>query len=588
MKCILTTVFLFALFVSQAQISVRVRDNTGGRSVDVSARTGSSGNTNGNKSTGATPAGSSSSGTQPAKDTAAKPAGTAKPDEGYTGPAKVSLRSLWRQLDKLRAGDNTPSNVGNAERMLGQVKSQDPNYDVAALETEIAGYRAQLNNANAQAKNAADSKAEKDNYYRDFFQRLQYVYAKGITMESTGKEYYDRVQALDLPGFKQRRQQEGPAEPASFIAKLEESIADYDAYLTRSDRLKWNITERMVKARNTANPQEKMVILKEARYECEGVLIMSPNNAAFKQKLDELNRLLGAADAEASKYYTSDFHKEHVGTIVWSSKPLVIGKEKEMTAFIKNDFKTGEAIFGTAYLGNNIKDLLSGNERMRIIIKVDGGTAVWGGDLSYIIVPLAVQDKSYLQFALLPDEDWFAKSYAPYLAKENWTYSYFIDDLARAGDVSHSITCELEFPTNIQDDLKGAVNLDLANGSTALKALSAKLHDQLMASRQLPKAGMKNAALEQQMLAAANGLGWNDHFQKVIITSSAWVVSKNELTGAILYRYVGAVATTKSADGKCYYQEFGFRQDYTGGGNYSSTVKYNSYGSKREIGCDKL
>ena len=109
-----------------------------------------------------------------------------------------------------------------------------------------------------------------------------------------------------------------------------------------------------------------------------------------------------------------------------------------------------------------------------------------------------------------------------------------------------------------------------------------------MASRTLPKAAMSNAALEQQMVNAANNLGWNDKFSKAIITSSSWTVAKNDLTGAILYRWLPAVCTIKDTDGKCYYQEFSFKQDYAGGGNYSGTIKFNSYGGKKEIGCDKV
>ena len=259
-----------------------------------------------------------------------------------------------------------------------------------------------------------------------------------------------------------------------------------------------------------------------------------------------------------------------------------------MGSNIKNEFKTGEAIFGTMYLGNNLKQLLNGNERVRVIIKVDNGTAIWGGDLSYFIVPLAVQDKSYWQFALLPDEQWFKDYYAPYVAKENWTYSYFMDELSRSGDISHNITCEVSFPTNIQDNIKNSLSLDLGSGSASIKALSTKLHDQLMASRTLPKAAMSNASLEQQMVAAANNLGWNDKFSKAIITSSSWTVAKNDLTGVILYRWLPAVCTIKGHRWQMYYQEFSFKQDYTGGGNYSSTVKYNSYGGKKEIGCDKI
>ena len=91
----------------------------------------------------------------------------------------------------------------------------------------------------------------------------------------------------------------------------------------------------MTASRNAPNAQEKTAILENARKECEAVLILSPNNTAFKQKLEEINKLLGAADAEASKFYTSDFHKENLNKIIWSTKPLTIGKEKEMAGNIK-------------------------------------------------------------------------------------------------------------------------------------------------------------------------------------------------------------------------------------------------------------
>ena len=231
---------------------------------------------------------------------------------------------------------------------------------------------------------------------------------------------------------------------------------------------------------------------------------------------------------------------------------------------------------------------MNSNDKLRVRIRIDGGTAVWGGDLSNIILPLSVQGKSYIQFALLPDAQWFKDNYAPYIAAENWTYSYFMDDLVKAGDVSHEITCDLIFPTSKISDIKSKLNLDLNGGIAPIKGLSTKLHDELMASRQLPKAGMSNAVMESQMVTAANKLGWNDKFTKAIITSSAWSVRKNELTGAIINRTIGAVCITKDNDGKCFTQEFSFSQDYTGGGNYSSVIKYYSYGGKREIGCDKV
>lgn len=568
---------------ANAQVNVRVKSSGNTKEVDIKT----SGKPAAGKNNDTKPSETKSQ-TSAKSDTTVAPPPKAPADESYNGPAKVQLKAFWRQLEKLRAGDAGALN--NAERMLKQVKENDPSYDVTVLEKEVAGYRDNANK-DAKAKSDAASKAsEEKNYFKDVWAKMIGIYSKGSIIEPGifGKAYLERVEGVKLAEYTERRKTVTDTGPNSYPVLIDEMLADYENYLKRTDRLKWNVTEVMVKARNEANPQTKMEMLKEAKYECEAVLIMSPNNADFKKKLDEVNKLLGNADAEASKNYTSDFHKLHVGTIVWSSKPLVIGKEKDMAAFIKNDFKTGDAIFGTMYLGNTLKQLLNGNERMSVVIKVDNGTAIWGGDLSYIIVPLSVQDKSYFQFALLPDEQWFKDNYTPYVTKENWTYSYFMDELANSGDISHNITCKLEFPTNIQGDIKGTLSLDLSGGSANIKSLSTKLHDQLMASRTLPKAGMSNPGLEEQMLAAANNLGWNDKFLKTIITSSAWVTVKNELTGAILYRYLGAVCTTKSNDGKCYYQEFSFKQDYTGGGNYSSTVKYNSYGGKREIGCDKI
>lgn len=580
----ITISLVLALAICQAQVSVRVRENARGREVEVSARTnpsGSKSNKESNPSTTKTPA----------ADTVAKPSGSAKPDDAYNGPAKVALKSFWRQLENLRAGTGTASTLNNAERMLKQVKEQDPSYDVAALETEVAGYRALANKAAGEQKATADKANTQREFFREIYNKVTGIYSKGSDIQPgvTGKTYYERVKEIDFTAYQEKKKEVTGQENSSFITSIDGALADYDNYVKRADRLKWNVTEPMTKSRNAANPQDKTAILEEARYECMAVLLVSPGNTPFKQKLDDINKLLGAADAEAAKFFTSDFHKENLNKIVWSTQPLVIGKEKEMASVIKNDFKSGDFIYGTAYLGVKAKDAMGSTTNLKVWIKVDNGTAVWGGDLSYIEVPVAVQDKSYIQFALVPDAQWLKDHYAPYLAEENWTLSYLMDELARSGDISHSITCELMFPTNTTDDIESGFSLDLGAGSASLKTMAAKLHEQMMATRQLPKAGSLNtAALAKQCLDAVNGLGWNDKFLNCIITSSSWSIAKNELTGAILYRYIGAVCTIKGNDGKCYYQEFGFRQDYTGGGSYSSTVKYNSYGGKREIGCDKL
>lgn len=596
MKLILALLsFSFLCNVSLSQISVRVKKNPSGSEVDVktSGKSDHSRNSsNKNENTGTTTSQNENKPAVPApvKDTVAKPAGNATYDAGYTGPAKVSVKAFWNNLEKLKAGTGTATTITNAERMIRQIKEQDPAYDVAPLAAVLQPYKEKAAKEAGDKANAKAAEEATTLYFKEFWHKIAGVYSKWNDIQPgvTGAVYLDRVKALNIEEYREKRKTAPEGGPNSYPALIDAALADYDAYVERADRLKWNVVAPMTASRSAANSQEKTAILENARKECEAVLILSPNNTAFKQKLEEIKKLLGAADAEASKFYTSDFHKEHLNQIVWSTQPLQIGKEKEMAGAVKQQFKTGDYIFGTVYLGVLAKDAMGANTNLRVRIRVDGGTAIWGGDLSYIEVPLAAQGKSWFQFALIPNAQWLKDHYAPYLSEENWTLSYFMDELARSGDISHNITCELMFPTNKISDIKSSFSLDLGSGSGDIKAMAAKLHDELMASRTLPKAGMSNAALEQQMVAVANNQGWNDKFQKAVITSSAWTIHKNDLTGAILYRWLAGVCTTKDNDGKCYYQEFSFKQEYTGGGNYSSTLKFNSYGGKRELGCDKI
>lgn len=576
----------------QAQISVRVKDSPKGRELDIKTK----GKQTSDKGTVPKP-GTSEPATpqeQPA-DTAAKPA-TSQSDVNYNGPVKTQVKSFWGKIEMMRQGKSINSYFTGATNLLKSIKEKDPSFNTSAMEAELkvfqdmmAKQEADKQKQNDEKKAAGEKNQEDQSYYSGFWQKLVGVYSSGSDIQPgiTGKAYLDRVKALNFAEYNEKKTTATTPAGKGYVAKIDEALADYDQYLIRADRLKWNVTQPMTDSRGASNPQKKMDLLQHAKYECEAILILSPNNEPFKKKLQEIHKLLGNAEGEASRFFTSDFHKENLNKIVWSTKPLVIGKESEMLSFIKTEFKTGEYIYGTAYLGVNANEAMNGNTNLRVRIKVDGGTAIWGGDLSYFELPLTAQNKSYIQFALLPDAQWLKDNYAPYIAEENWTISYFLDELVRGGDVSHNITCELIFPTNKIRNIESSLSLDLNSGITEIKTMSAKLHDELMGSRALPKAGMKNTATEQQMVVALNKLGWKEHFTKVIITSPDWIIKKNEL-GIILYRVVSAVGIFKDYDGKCMYQEFTFRQDYAGSGKFENTVKYNSYGSKREIGCDKV
>lgn len=509
-------------------------------------------------------------------------------DPAYTGPAKIYVKSFWSNMEKLKNGTATASTINNADRAIRNIKENDPAYNTSAMEEVLKPFREKAEKEKADSENEKEKKKAEADYFKTTWGKFLSIYSSGTNINgmATGTEFYNAVKELNLEEYKQKKNELNGKEN-SYAKEIDQILADYDAFIVRTDMVKWVIVPLMNHAKDATTPTDKNKYYTEAQKQCEALLMLT-NNETVKQKLNDINKLLGNATAATAKFFTSDYHKEHLNQIVWSSSPLIIGKEREMSAMIKNEFKSGETIYGTVYLGRNVRDAQNSNARLPIKIKIDNNTYVWGGDLSNIAVTTAMQEKSYLQFALLPDEKWIAVNFKPYIEDENWTITYFLEDLVRSGDINHDIKVTLDFAGYGAEIISSQLKLDLNNGIENIKKLAVNSRNSLMANRQLPKPAMNNAGLEQQMMNVLKNQGWSETFQKVIITSSGWTINKNQLTGAILYRYIGAVGVSKNADGTCAYQQFTFSNEYTGGGNYSNTLKLNSIGNKKEIGCDKV
>jgi hypothetical protein len=513
-------------------------------------------------------------------------------DLRYAGPAKSQVKIFWGKIEMLKQGKSTGSSLMAARNLLKSMKEKDPSYNTSAMEAELKIWEDKAANEEAEQQKvndkqrAANAKGDEDNeYFKRIWVKMVSLYSEDDHAGGMpyGSEYYEAIKSLDLEGYKKRKEELNGKE-FQLVAKLDAMFKDYDNFIERAGIIK-NL--RPANTSEAKTPAEKKEVLIEMRMQCEGVLLISPNNVSAREKLASVNKALGASDAAVSKFFTSDFHKENYNKIVWSSKPLVIGKEKEMAAVIKTAFKTGEPIFGTVYLGRNVKEAQGNYEMVSITIDVNSGNTMVGSG-SGLIIPRAVQDKSYWQFALIPDENWFKENYSMYLEAKNQAYPLFFGILIRNGEDKHDVSFKMSFNGIGAENIESKLTVDLTGGIAEIKTIYDRLKAMHLDHVKLPKAGMNNPALEQKMLSAANGLGWNDKFTKVIITSKEWSIRKNELTGAILYRSLSAIGITKNAEGKCYYQEFTFRQDYSGGGNYESAIKYNGYGGKVELGCDKI
>lgn len=510
-------------------------------------------------------------------------------DTNYNGPAKVQLKSFWRYMEKLRAGDKSPGTLGNAVRMLDQVKQADPSYNVSAIEAELKPYVDKDKQATVSANENKNKNEEDARFLRDMWNTLVNIYSKddhGPMGANSGEEFLARAKQLDLSRFYKIKDEASGAEAGKTLKLVDDVLKDYNAYLDRCkliDRVYGYINDS-----KSGSPEEKMENLNQAKMLCEGVLLIVPDRQDFKQKINDIAKLTGNVNTDVAKFFTSDFHKENLNKIVFSTKPLLIGKEKEMTSFIKNDFKPGETIFGTVYLGRTVKEAQDGKPMLKINFTVEHGREVRGEE-TYLLVPDAAQSKSYFQFALVPDVQWLKDNYKNYIDDNNWTIILMAEALADDNsDPVQKVKVELDFWKPGAENMKADFSYDISDGAAALKSLTKKLRADHLASVQLPKAGMSNPSLEQQMLAVANGLGWKEKYTRTIIKSSEWYISKNQLTGAIIYRGLAAVCITKDEEGRCYYQEFTFTQDYTGGGSYSSKLKFGGYGGKKELTCDKI
>jgi hypothetical protein len=70
-------------------------------------------------------------------------------DELYAGPAKMDVRTFWRQSAIFKSGKGTATTLSNMERALASIKQKDPGFNIHAMDAEIADAQAQVDAGNA-------------------------------------------------------------------------------------------------------------------------------------------------------------------------------------------------------------------------------------------------------------------------------------------------------------------------------------------------------------------------------------------------------------------------------------------------------
>jgi len=90
-------------------------------------------------------------------------------DDTYKGPAKVSVKGFWNQIEILKSGKGKDTQISNAERFLKDIKEKDPSYNISGMEEELNKYRTSISkqvvNSNASEQQMMETKTSTTSGY---------------------------------------------------------------------------------------------------------------------------------------------------------------------------------------------------------------------------------------------------------------------------------------------------------------------------------------------------------------------------------------------------------------------------------------
>ncbi len=70
-------------------------------------------------------------------------------DPSYAGPAKMEVRTFWRQAAIFQSGRGTPTTLSNMEKARAAIKQKDPSYDTAAMDEALNGGQVKVDKINS-------------------------------------------------------------------------------------------------------------------------------------------------------------------------------------------------------------------------------------------------------------------------------------------------------------------------------------------------------------------------------------------------------------------------------------------------------
>ncbi|WP_282042925.1 hypothetical protein [Winogradskyella flava] len=517
----------------------------------------------------------------------------------YNDFKKAKSNFLIKAFEYYRHNKPTESftRLKEAKGEFSSIASNHKDLDFTIVHSEMKRLEGLLKSESGTEINSKLAKENVANYFRDIHMNLNYVYSEtshgadatqGLQFTESHKklhktqELFKDFSKTDYLQAVEDAKSNGTYTSAQFyIEKVVEALNDYSNFINKSASTFNTYLNNLNTFGIKGDPTKELEELEATKLFCQLLLKFAPDNTKAVQWLNQVETQISKKTLGIT--YVSNMHKTHLGKMLFSNKEVVIGNESESD--FSSNFKSGDYIYATVYLPAKLRELTDSYAANDVKILVNGGiisepesTAVW--------VTTPMQEKNYLQFAIIPSKSWKQKYGKPYVENKLRTHEHIANALITAGPYSETTLSAEVFFRGTNSSIKGEFSIDLSSGIDKLETIVNQEENARLADAKLPKAGMQNSGLEKEALGIMQRKsGSSKTYTKAIITSVNWDYDKN-WNGVILSRSLVIALVSKEHDGKCMYQYFNFKQQAQGGGKYNSNLEFAGAGQNVYISCD--
>jgi len=275
-----------------------------------------------------------------------------------------------------------------------------------------------------------------------------------------------------------------------------------------------------------------------------------------------------------------------------------------------NEFQAGDAVYAVAWLPLTIQDLYNAQSNAKLEVEI------FFYEIKPPLYDYQQPSEEQLTFANMRVSGEILKSkhlsieIAPETSKSlaYRTAGITFREFGKKFDGPVNFTETLSKLQAGQHTLKIVVRCNYADAASGIISITGddfgmykKLSDELNSMAQnagaenavMPAAKKTDAALESRMIAAFKGSNdWKTGFidatevLRISIMDPDWFIRRNELTGAILHRYIRAAIAVKTKNGNCAYYPVTFQEDYVSG--KFQPLKYDGVGDKVMMDCGNV